>query len=61
MNQAPGFSVGFAKSAPCTLPYGNSVHFKKNKSNFLWNPVVSGISSGCCKGTLFLINGEVAF
>ena len=39
-----------------------TVRFKKNKSNFLWNPVVSGIvCSGCCKGTLFLINGEVAF
>ena len=38
------------------------MRFKKNKSNFLWNPAVSGIvCSGCGKGTLFLINGEVAF
>ena len=38
------------------------VRFKKNKSNFLWNPVVSGIvCSGCYKGTLFLTNGKVAF
>ena len=47
-------SVGWGKW--CT------VRFKKNKSNFLWNLVVSGIvCSGCCKRTLFLINGEVAF
>ena len=39
-----------------------TVRFKKNKSNFLWNTVVSGIvCSGCCKGTLFLINCEVVF
>ena len=39
-----------------------TVHFKKNKSIFFWNAVVSGIVCFVCwKGTLFLINGEVAF
>ena len=38
-----------------------TVHFKKNKSIFFWNAVVSGIVCFVCwKGTLFLINGEVA-
>ena len=36
--------------------------FLEKRANFLRNPVVSGIvCSVCCKGTLFLINGEVAF
>ena len=62
------------KSSPCHYVTGEVI--KKNiygvksmsdalaadQQYFLWNPVVSGIvCSECCKGTLFLINGEVAF
>ena len=54
LRDKPRFSVGWGEC--CT------VHFKKNKSNFFWNAVVSGIVCFVCwKGTLFLINGEVAF